>query len=94
MDKTNDAQYRYPGDEAIYKSLGNTLRELRLEKGMTLEQAEEALSEALATADYKAIYRALGLTVREARERENVSRRELSRQSGLSLREVKAELRR
>ena len=86
--KTNDAQYRYPGDEAIYKSLGETLRELRLEKGMSLEQAEEALREALATADHKAIYRALGLTVREAREQENVSRRELSRQSGLSLREV------
>lgn len=78
----------YSGDEAIYKSLGKTLRALRLERGMSIEQAEEAFRDALATRDYKAACRALGLTVKEARERGRTSRRELSRQVGLSLGEV------
>ena len=60
--------FRYPGDEVIYKALGEALRALRLEKGLSLEQAEQAFREALTAADPKATYRALGLTLKEARE--------------------------
>lgn len=80
--------YRYPGDEVIYKAIGETLRKLRLESGMSIEQAEEAFREALAKTDYSATYRALGLTVKEERERQSISRAELSRMSGLRLRDL------
>ena len=79
--------YQYPGDEVIYKAIGETLRRLGLESGMSVEQAEEAFREALAKTDYRATYRALGLTVKEERER-SISRAELSRTSGLRLRDL------
>lgn len=78
----------YPGDEVIYKAIGETLRELRLQSGMSIEQAEKAFREAIAKADYKGVYRALGLALKEERERQGISRRELSRLSELSVREV------
>jgi transcriptional regulator with XRE-family HTH domain len=78
----------YPGDEVIYKAIGETLRELRLESGMSIEQAEKAFREAIAKADYKDTYKALGLAVKEERERQGISRRELSRMSELSVRQM------
>jgi cytoskeletal protein RodZ len=82
------AEYQYPGDEVIYKAIGETLRELRLESGMSVEQAEKAYREAIIKTDYKATYRALGLAVKQERERQSISRRELSCMSGLPFREL------
>ena len=36
----------YPGDEAVKKAIGKALRELRLQKGLSLEQADTLLEEA------------------------------------------------
>jgi transcriptional regulator with XRE-family HTH domain len=80
--------FQYPGDEVIYKALGEALRNLRRERGLSLEQAELAFREALTAADPKGTYRALGLTVKEHGKAGNLSRQDLSRKIGLSLRNV------
>jgi len=80
--------YQYPGDEVIYKAIGEALRELRLETGMSIEQAERAFREVAAKADYRAMYRALGLAVKEERERQSMSRDQLSRLIGLPRRDL------
>lgn len=78
----------YPGDEVINKAIGETLRHLRLESGMSIEQAEEAFRQAIAKVDYRRFYKALGLTIKEERVRQGISRHELSRLSRLSGREM------
>src|SRR5262249_56258819 len=80
--------YQYPGDDVIYKAISETLKKLRLESGMSIEQAEEAFRELQAKTDFRATYRALGLTVKEERELQSISRAELSRMSGLRLRNL------
>lgn len=81
-------RYQYPGDEVIYKAIGEALKELRLETGMSIEQAERAFRAVAAKADYRAMYRALGLAVKEKRERQIISRDELSRMTGLPRRDL------
>jgi len=39
----------YPGDEAVLKALGDALRDIRIEKGMSLEQADAAFPRSLET---------------------------------------------
>jgi cytoskeletal protein RodZ len=80
--------YQYPGDEVIYKAIGGTLRELRLQAGMSIEQAEKAFREVAANTDYRAMYRAFGMAVKEERERQSMSRCELSRMTGLPRRDL------
>ena len=46
MKKRNDPA-GYPGDDAILKAFGNALREVRIEKGLSLEQADAAFQEAM-----------------------------------------------
>ncbi len=36
----------YPGDEAVNKALGEALREIRLEKGLSLEEVEAIFRQA------------------------------------------------
>ena len=79
---------QYPGDEIIYKAIGEALKELRLEAGMSIEEAERAFREVAAKADYRAMYRALGLAVKEERERQSIPRDELSRMAGLPRRDL------
>jgi transcriptional regulator with XRE-family HTH domain len=74
----------YPGDEAIKKAVGEALREIRLEKGLSLEEAEALLQKA--DQDYSQAPRALGIVVRQLREELKMSRAQLSRASGLSVR--------
>jgi ribosome-binding protein aMBF1 (putative translation factor) len=76
----------YPGDEAVLKALGDALRDTRIEKGMSLEQADAAFKEALTQDLYPRLPRALGIVVRRLREKQNMSRTQLSDASGLSLR--------
>jgi transcriptional regulator with XRE-family HTH domain len=76
----------YPGDEAVLKALGDALRDIRIEKGMSLEQADAALKETLKQDLYPRLPRALGIVVRRLREKQNMSRTQLSDASGLSLR--------
>ena len=76
----------YPGDEAVKKAFGEALRELRLQKGLSLEHADALLEEASQQNLYPRLYRALGIVVRQMREKQKLSRAELSRVSGLQKR--------
>jgi DNA-binding XRE family transcriptional regulator len=80
----------YPGDEAVNKAFGKALHELRLQKDLSLEQAD-ALLEGVAVQNlYPRLYRALGIVVRQMREKQKISRTELSRVSGLEKRFITA----
>jgi len=76
----------YPGDEAILKAVGDALRNVRIEKGLSLEQADAAFQESLKQDLYPRLPRALGIVVRRLREKQNMSRMQLSDASGLSAR--------
>jgi len=76
----------YPGDEAILKAVGDALRNVRIEKGLSLEQADAAFQESLKQDLYPRLPRALGIVVRRLREKQNMSRMQLSDASGLSVR--------
>jgi ribosome-binding protein aMBF1 (putative translation factor) len=76
----------YPGDDAILKAVGDALREVRIEKGLSLEQADAAFQEAMKKDLYPRLPRALGIVVRQLREKQNMSRSQLSDASGLSVR--------
>lgn len=76
----------YPGDEAILKAFGDALRDVRIEKGLSLEQADAAFQESLKQDLYPRLPRALGIVVRRLRENQNMSRMQLSDASGLPVR--------
>ena len=76
----------YPGDEAVKKAFGEALRGLRLQKGLSLEEADALLQEASQQNLYPRLYRALGIVVRQLREKQKMSRAELSSVSGLEKR--------
>ncbi len=80
----------YPGDEAVRKAFGQTLKNARLECGLTIEQAEVLLSEALSpNANHNRTVRfgrTLGIVVRRIREGKGMTRIQLAGNSGLPLR--------
>jgi hypothetical protein len=76
----------YPGDDAILKAFGDALRDVRIEKGLSLEEADAAFQDAMKKDLYPRLPRALGIVVRQLREKQNMSRAQLSAASGLSLR--------
>jgi transcriptional regulator with XRE-family HTH domain len=76
----------YPGDEAILKAFGDALRDVRIEKGLSLEEADAAFQDAMKKDLYPRLPRALGIVVRQLREKQNMSRAQLSDASGLSAR--------
>ena len=73
----------YPGDEAITKAFGEALRKLRLELGLSIEEADAILRAGI---EYPRLARALGIVVRRLREQQKMSRTQLSTASGLPLR--------
>ena len=76
----------YPGDDAVLKALGDALRDVRIEKGLSLEEADAAFQGAMKKDLYPRLPRALGIVVRQLREKQNMSRAQLSDASGLSAR--------
>jgi transcriptional regulator with XRE-family HTH domain len=80
--------FQYPGDDVMCKALGEALRKARLEAGLSIEEAEERSRVAMEGLDRKRISRALGLAIKEAREKRHVSRKELSRSAGLTLKRL------
>jgi transcriptional regulator with XRE-family HTH domain len=76
----------YPGDEAVKKAIGEALREIRLEKGLSLEEANALFQKANQEDPGSMAPRALGMVVRQLREKQKMSRAQLSRASGLSAR--------
>jgi len=76
----------YPGDEAIRKQLGEVLRELRLEKGLSIEEMDALIDEGIQEDTHPLLPRALSLVTRELREAKKMSRLQLSEASGLPLR--------
>jgi len=78
----------YPGDEAIRKKLGEVLRELRLEKGLSIEEMDALVDEGIQEDTHPLLPRALFLVTRELREARKMSRVQLSEVSGLPLRVI------
>lgn len=76
----------YPGDDAVLKAFGDALRDVRIEKGLSLEEADAAFQDAMKKDLYPRLPRALGIVVRQLREKLNMSRAQLSAASGLSVR--------
>ena len=76
----------YPGDEVVKKAVGDALREIRLERGLSLEEANALFQEANQEDPGSMVPRALGMVVRQLREKQKMSRAQLSRASGLSVR--------
>ncbi|MGC2744687.1 MAG: helix-turn-helix domain-containing protein [Candidatus Angelobacter sp.] len=76
----------YPGDEAILQALAETVRAIRLERGLSEEDANALIEEGARTRDFKQLPRALALVVRQLREENKMTRVQLSSASGLSLR--------
>ena len=76
----------YPGDEAVKKAVGEALRQIRLEKGISLDEAEAIFRKANQEDSQSMVPRALGIVVRKVREKRKMSRMQLSRASGLSAR--------
>lgn len=73
----------YPGDEAIKKMLGEILRELRLKKGLSLEETDEFITQ---EGDPHPLFpRALAIVAKQLREDRRMSRAYLSNASGLPL---------
>ena len=81
-------RFQYPGDDVMCKALGKALRKARLEAGLSIEEAEEGARVAMEGLDPKRISRALGLAIKEAREKRHVSRKDLSRSAGLTLKRL------
>jgi transcriptional regulator with XRE-family HTH domain len=76
----------YPGDDAVLKAFGDALRDVRIERGLSLEEADAAFQDAIKNDLYPRLPRALGIVVRQLREKQNMSRVQLSDASGLSAR--------
>jgi len=75
----------YPGDEAIKKELGEKLRTLRLEKGLSIEELDALVEQGIEQDSHPLLPRALSLVSRELRETRKMSRTQLSDASGLPL---------
>jgi len=78
----------YPGDEAINKAFVENVRRIRIAKGLSLEQADALVAEAIRKDTPSNTPRAIGIVVRELRETQNMNRCALARSSGLSVRLV------
>jgi len=75
----------YPGDEAFDKTFVDNVRRIRLEKRLSVDQADVLVAEAMRRDAPSNTPRAIALVVRELREKRNMSRWALSRASGLSV---------
>jgi cytoskeletal protein RodZ len=70
-------------DEIIGKSIGKTLKDIRVQKGLSIDEAMEGVEST--SIDPKQMSRALGLALKQSREERHMSRRELSRKTGFPL---------
>jgi ribosome-binding protein aMBF1 (putative translation factor) len=76
----------YPGDEAVTKAVGEALREVLQEKGLSVEEADAAFQKTSQEDTDPLVPRALGIVVRQLRVKKKMSRMQLSSASGLSAR--------
>jgi hypothetical protein len=60
----------YPRDDAIKKVFGDAVRQIRQEKGLSLEEAEALVKQAKEKVDLSRAARALGIAVRQLREQQ------------------------
>jgi transcriptional regulator with XRE-family HTH domain len=72
----------YPGDEAIHKAFVENLRLIRIAKGLSIEQADALVAEAIRKDSPSNTPRAIGII----REKRGMTRCALGRAAGLSVR--------
>jgi RNA polymerase sigma-70 factor (ECF subfamily) len=70
-------------DEIIGKPIGKALTNIRIQTGLSIDEATEGVK--ATHIDRKQMSRALGLAIKQSREELRMSRRELSRKTGLPL---------
>ena len=75
----------YPGDEAIRKKFGEILRELRLKKGLSIQEVDALVAQGIEQDSHPHLPRALALVTRKLREAREMSRAQLRDASGLPL---------
>jgi hypothetical protein len=75
----------YPGDEFVLKAIWSVLEDAAKEKGMTLD---EACKKAYAGEKPGHLRRAIGLNVKSQRGKVGLSRQQVSKRSGVSVRRI------
>ena len=75
----------YPGDEAFKKKLGEVLGELRVQKGLSIDEMNAFIDACTEEDVHPLLPRALALVARQLRESKKMSRVELSEASGVPL---------
>ena len=75
----------YPGDEFVLKAIWSVLEDAAKEKGMTLD---EACKKAYAGEKPGHLRRAIGLNVKNQRGQVGLSRQQVSKRSGVSVRRI------
>jgi len=73
-------------DEIIGKSIGKTLKDIRVQKGLSIDEAVEGVEST--NIDPKQMSRALGLAIKQSREERSISRQELTHKTGFPLRKI------
>jgi ribosome-binding protein aMBF1 (putative translation factor) len=84
MPKGKD-EFDYPGDDVVTRAVAETLKEARLAKGMSLDDADKMYRETSRTMDLKIAHRSVALAIKNAREKAGMSRSQLSRKSGVPM---------
>jgi ribosome-binding protein aMBF1 (putative translation factor) len=83
-------EWEYPGDEAILKAVGETLRKAREDAGLSMEEAARRATEAGKSIDVRVYRRAVGLAIRNARDAAGMDRKTLGKKSGVPLKVIVA----
>jgi len=78
----------YPGDEVINQEFGKTIQQLRLERGLSEEEAQALLDESTRNEPHPLLPRAIALVIRQSREGKKMSRIQLSEASGVPLKRI------
>ncbi len=84
MPKGKD-EFDYPRDDVVTRAVAETLKEARLAKGMSLDDADKMYRETSRTMDIKIARRSVALAIKNAREKAGMSRSQLSRKSGVPM---------
>ena len=87
IEKDENGDWIYPGDEAVLKAFGATVQSLREERGLTREEYAERVNK-VKERDVSVIRRSCALAIKNEREKAGMDRQTLSKKSGVPLRQL------